>query len=272
MTRLSRHPPVLRRGQGLPLIAVHGNGVDHRILLALDDALAGGGGLERIYLDLPGFGGTPRLPLPGDLPALADRLDAAVDELVGERPFALLGSSLGGLLVRDLAARRPTQWRGMALLAPVIDPDRRRRRLPAPPEPARVDEELLADLAPEDRADFTAVAIRQDRAAWERFRRHVLPGLRAADPEAMDRLESRYALPEDAGRDLVGDRRPVLVLAGRQDAVVGCEDQKAFAARIPGARYVALDGAGHNLAVDRPDAVHRELRRWVGELQDAGPS
>ena len=35
---MSVPPNVVRRGDGLPLVAVHGNGVDRRLLLALDGA------------------------------------------------------------------------------------------------------------------------------------------------------------------------------------------------------------------------------------------
>lgn len=52
---------MIREGEGLAVVAIHGNGVDHRILKAFDDALEQAGGLERIYLDLPGFGQTPAL-------------------------------------------------------------------------------------------------------------------------------------------------------------------------------------------------------------------
>ena len=71
------HPHVVRHGAGVPLIAVHGNGVDHRLLLAL----------------------------------------------VGSTPFALLANSLGGLLARNLVAQFGDQVLGLALIAPVVDPD-----------------------------------------------------------------------------------------------------------------------------------------------------
>ncbi|SCL13576.1 hypothetical protein [Micromonospora inyonensis] len=67
---MSGPPNVGRKGDGLPLVAIHGNGVDHPLLLALDDCPAEPGCGERIYLDLPGFGGTPPLDGTGGLPAL----------------------------------------------------------------------------------------------------------------------------------------------------------------------------------------------------------
>ena len=55
-----------------------------------------------------------------------------VGSVIGHRPFAMIGSSLGGLLVRDLVGRRFPQCLGFALLAPVVDPVQGNRTLPEP--------------------------------------------------------------------------------------------------------------------------------------------
>lgn len=39
-------------GEGLPLVVIHGFGVDHRIMLPLEDAIEDSG-WQRIYIDLP---------------------------------------------------------------------------------------------------------------------------------------------------------------------------------------------------------------------------
>lgn len=47
---------------------------------------------------------------------MADWLDGAAERPVGDStPLTVVGSSLGGLLARDLAARRPRQRLGIAL-------------------------------------------------------------------------------------------------------------------------------------------------------------
>ena len=69
-------------GDGLPVVFVHGMGVDHRSLMLLDEAFlcpesgaAASRALKRIYLDLPGFGRTPALPARAcGLPEMADWL------------------------------------------------------------------------------------------------------------------------------------------------------------------------------------------------------
>jgi pimeloyl-ACP methyl ester carboxylesterase len=50
----------VEHGEGLPVLALHGAGVDHREVMAcLDPVLAAVSGYRRIYLDLPGMGRTP---------------------------------------------------------------------------------------------------------------------------------------------------------------------------------------------------------------------
>ncbi|AUS78271.1 alpha/beta hydrolase [Actinoalloteichus sp. AHMU CJ021] len=260
-------PNIVRKGQGLPLVAVHGNGVDHRLLLPLDDDLAASGSWERIYLDLPGFGLTPPLDAAGGLPELADWLVETVHELVGDEPFALLGSSLGGLLARYVVTRFPDQVLGLALIAPVVDPAPSRRVRPERSLVVR-DQDLLRSLPPADAEEFTSVAARQTQESWDAFRVHALPGIRAADPDAMGRLSQRYFLrasPDTAGTF----QGPTLILTGRQDHVVGYEDQFALLTHYPRATYLALDGAGHNVHLEQPRMVGTALRDWGRCVQAA---
>ena len=250
----------------MPLVAVHGNGVDHRILLSLDATLAAPGCFERLYLDLAGFGSTPALSGAGGLPELATWLVAQVAELVADRPFALLGNSLGGLLARHVRAVFPDQVVGLALLAPVVHPDATRRVLP-PFAVFERDEQLLASLPPGDRADFTEMTARQSRETWNLFRQFALPGIRAASAEAMARLGERYFLVDEPDEVAGAFAGPALVVAGRQDHVAGCEDQLDLVRRYyPAATYAALHGAGHNVHLDCPAAVSALLTQWAKDL------
>ncbi|MGC5628678.1 alpha/beta fold hydrolase [Georgenia sp. Z1344] len=258
-------PHVVRRGEGVPIVAVHGNGVDHRLLLALDDDLAAAGSVERIYLDLPGFGGTPALDGDGGLPELADWLVATVRELVGSDRFALLGNSLGGLLARHVAAQLPDQVLGLALLAPVVDPEPSHRTTPEHIVLER-DDDLLATLTADDREEFAGVTVRQVPAVWESYAEHALPGIRAADPRAMERLSRRYVLtatPETPGTTTNTRDWPTLIVAGRQDHVVGHLDQAELAALYLRATYLAVDAAGHNVHLEQPELVGDAVRDWA---------
>lgn len=253
----------MRRGTGDPLLLVHGNGVDHRLLLELDDAFASDeGAWERIYVDLPGFGRTTALGGTGGLADLADWLHTWVTEMVGETPFAVVGSSMGGLLAANLASRRPEHCLGLALLAPVIETRHGRRTRPG--ADVREDLALLASLDPADAEEYAAVAVDQGPDGWERFRRAALPGLRCGDREAARRLGAAYAL---SAPDPERFAFPVVVVAGRQDTIVGFEDQGAWARRAPRATFAELDRAGHNVHLDRPDAVRALLVDWSSRVR-----
>ena len=86
---------------------------NHRSLMMLDKAFDGNDSIRRIYLDLPGFGRTPALPEHAcGLPEMADWLQTAIDGLVGKAaPFAMVGNSMGGALVREVfGARNLAEW------------------------------------------------------------------------------------------------------------------------------------------------------------------
>lgn len=254
-----------RLGGGLAVVGIHGNGVDHRILLALDDVFEEVGGFERIYPDLPGFGATEALDGDGGLPELAEWVVTEIRDLVGDRKFAVLGNSLGGLLARHVRAQLPDQVVGMALLAPVVDPDADKRTVPEFKVVER-DMSLLMSLSEEDRETFDEQTSRQTRSTWETYREVALPGIRAADEEAMERLGRRYFLddvPEDVGGSFDG---PTLIVTGRHDHVVGFEDQFALLPRYPGATFAVLDGAGHNVHIDQPVLTRDLLRHWARRL------
>lgn len=268
---------------GLPVVFVHGMGVDHRSLMLLDEAFATGGGASgdgsdrdssapptrRLYLDLPGFGRTPALPPSAcGLQDMADWLRAAIDDLLGERArFALVGNSMGGALVRDVLARRPGRVAGLALIAPVIDPHAARRRLGEhvvdEPNP-----ELMHALPMDQTIDFIAMGVNQSFAAWRRYQRFIMPGMALCDRDACARLERRYWLAADPERAFGVYDGPTLMVTGMRDQIVGFEDQRDLMTHYPNGVFAAIDDAGHNVHIDRPERVAELMRAWAGRLDD----
>lgn len=202
---------------------------------------------------------------PGGLPALIDWVDRLVSEEIGSRKFAVLANSLGGLIARELVARRFSQIRAIALIAPVVDPRIEFRALP-PREIVAEDPDFLNTLSPEEASAFSGMAVVQDPENWERFRDAALPGIRAADQRALAQLAADYRvegpLPEQRFGRFEG---PTLIVAGRQDHVVGFQDQLALAASYPRATIAVLDRAGHNVHLDQPSLVEALLRAWESE-------
>ena len=259
-------PHVLRNGTGTPLVFVHGNGVDHRLLLELDDVFAQPSVWERIYVDLPGFGQTPPLTTSGGLPELAAWLNATIEGLIGSARFAIVANSLGGLLARNVVAQHLDQCLGFALLAPVVDPITANRNLPQQ-QVLKHDPALLATLSAADAESYCELAVVQSEDNWQRFQRAALPGIRAAQQVAMDKLAQCYALPDFSDEAFDGYQQPVLIVTGKQDWVVGYHDQWELSQRFDHATYAVLDRAGHNVHLDQPHAVKALLSTWATRLQ-----
>lgn len=92
----------VRRGDGSPLLLVHGLGAGLKSWDPIIDALAAH--REVIAVDLPGFGQTP--PLPGEV-SIATLTDSVAQFIVeqGLDGVATAGQSMGGRIVLELARR-----------------------------------------------------------------------------------------------------------------------------------------------------------------------
>ncbi|RYP83076.1 alpha/beta hydrolase [Nocardioides guangzhouensis] len=56
---------------------------------------------------------------------------------------------------------------------------------------------------------------------------------------------------------------PVLVVWGREDAWIPVDRAHRLAGLVPGARLELVDGAGHLIQLDRPEALAAALTRWL---------
>ena len=240
-------------GDGPPLLLLHG-------LTA--NLLDWQGWAERlrdrhrvIRLDLPGHGLTGPDPRQRYAwPETAALALAFLDHL-GIRRASVAGSSYGGAIAWHLAAQAPERVDRLILLAPIGYPMPGR-----PPLPIRL---LRHPLAGPVIARLT-------------YRRAFLDSLRYAfgDPARLDdaAAERQFALFRRAGnRDalratlrtgpvpdprplLARVRAPTLLLWGTADRITPPALAHRFAADLPNARVAQVEGAGHALALEAPDA------------------
>ena len=58
---------------------------------------------------------------------------------------------------------------------------------------------------------------------------------------------------------------PTLVIAGTEDKVIPVENSRILASRIPGAESIILEGVGHFLSVEAPEAVNKAIHGFLKE-------
>jgi len=201
-----------------------------------------------------------------DMETLSEDAAALIDAL-GCAPCHFVGLSMGGFIGMRLAARRRELVRSLVLVASAADPEPRwnafkYRWL------GRI--ARRTGIAPFNRiamkAMFGRTFLRAPERAEERERmRQILLSL---DPEAAIRalggVTDRLGVEGELGRI----RAPTLVLSGDEDTSVTTERSRRTAERIPGARLVVVRGAGHTSTIEEPDAVTREIERFVTAVDD----
>ncbi|MBV6762114.1 alpha/beta fold hydrolase [Rhodococcus opacus] len=243
-------------GSGVPIVALHGAGVDHREIEAAIEAVVPGTGYRRIYPDLPGMGLSTAdgLACNDDVVSL---LGDFIDGL-GAGPVMLVGHSYGAYLARGVAAQRPDVVRGLALLCPVAE---RSRNVPER-SVVRQDADAYDELERALWAGFDEYFVVRTRATARRYRDHVVPGSTLVDEDALGRIFARWAV--DVGSSAFAG--PALIVAGRRDSVAGYADACELAERYPHATLAVLEDAGHALMHERPELLAALLGDWLDRL------
>jgi pimeloyl-ACP methyl ester carboxylesterase len=234
--------PFRRMGTGQPLVLVHGylggsaqwqDQLD--VLAPTHDVIAP---------DLPGFGAAAALPGPAAIAEFAAAVMGCLDRLGIER-FALLGHSMGGMIVQEIAARHGDRVERLVLYGtgPL-------GRMPDRFEP------LETSM---DRLEADGVAATADRisATWFRDGTCALGYGVARDIGRMAGLQAaRNALAAmrdwDGRAALAGFHMPCRILWGDRDRSYRWPQVAALWQGIAGAELGVLPGASHAAHLEKP--------------------
>jgi pimeloyl-ACP methyl ester carboxylesterase len=219
-------------GSGPPVVLVHGLSGSWRWWRPIVPALAERRAVHLV--DVPRFAALARFR-PGDAAAWLGRFV----EAVAGGPVALVGHSLGGLLVAQLAARRPELVERLGLVAPAGIPSGRG---------------LLGHVLP------LAAALRTAPA------RVVGDALRAG-PESLLR-GALYVTGRDLRPELGAIEAPTLLLWGERDPLVPPRLAGVWLRELPAGRLVVLPGAGHVPMFEAPQAAAVALLAFLEERPD----
>lgn len=199
-------------------------------------------GWRRIYVDPPGTGKSPADASITDQDGMVSSIAELISSLAADEPFALAGTSAGGLHARGILKRDPSRVLGLLLRAPGIIIDRTRRTLPT-----------ASYLVPS--------------AAREHQHRYYDAAEELADLEFLGRIQrdvSTYGLREDPS---IHYDRPTLIVTGRQDTIAGYADAWPLLDDYPRATYAVLDQEDHFLP-GPGSALYRALvEDWLDRVE-----
>jgi len=210
------------RGEGEPLLLLHGGLTDSRDFTGNLDALAGH---FRVFMpERRGHGHTPDHPGPITVDVMAADTIAFVEKVIGARPVRMVGYSAGAAVALVAAVRRPDLVERLVLISGAFDPSGMIFKPTAggtPPEPLVA---RYAEVSPDGRDHFPVVIAKIADAADR-------AGLAAAELAAV--------------------ACPTLVMTADDDLVT-LEHTLALYRALPDAQLAVVPGTSHLLLHERP--------------------
>ncbi len=251
-----------KRATDLPLVLLHGLGVDHRMWDPVQHDLQEAGPVWSP--DLPGFGVAPPLPLrQRTVAGYAEWLLGELDRRFAG-PVCLAGYSMGGTLALQTALSRPGKVAALALCCTSACWGAGIRR--------------WAGLAFARIGGMLAMEVFECSVRWSIARHMDAPGAReiARDMTARAHRQTVQALYVDLVkidlRERLGELEvPTVVVAGTRDWLAPPAHARALARGVPQAEIRWFRGAGHLLCASHPERFARELRAFWSGVRGAEP-
>jgi pimeloyl-ACP methyl ester carboxylesterase len=255
-------------GAGRPWLFLHGFPLDRTMWRGQLEALDSIG--RRIAPDLRGFGAShaARVDVERDeqgravlsMAALADDAIELLHALSITQPVTVVALSMGGYIAWQLWHRHRSRLAGLVLCDTRAAAD-------APEQAAG--REKLRELVLRDGPRVAAETMlprlfgptsRRDQAALIEATRALIL---AAPAETIAAASLGLARRPSFEPWLEQVDLPALVVCGSEDAISPPDEMRAFAARMPDATFVEIEGAGHMAPLERPDAFNQALTEWA---------
>lgn len=247
------------RGEGDPILFVHGFPLDHTLWRHQMATLSG---WRRIAPDLRGCGGSGVPDRGYSMARYAQDLLELLDHLRVKRTV-VCGLSMGGYVTFELLRRAPERVRGLILSDTRAEADsaegRRGRdemiELARRQGAAAVAERMIPKL-------LSPTTLQAQPEVADHVRRMILgtplPGLVGA-------LEAMRERP-DSTATLRAVNAPTLVLVGAEDALTPPAAARTLAAAVPGAQLTLIPGAGHLPPLEQALVTSRVISEFLQAL------
>ncbi|HZQ10702.1 MAG TPA: alpha/beta hydrolase [Anaerolineae bacterium] len=233
---------------GAPLVFVHGAGDSH---LLWNGQLGALGDVARVYaIDLPGHGrsmGEGRTTIYEYAVVVRDFLDALdISQAV------IVGTSMGGAIALTCALEFAERVCGLGLIATGA----KLRVAPAFLQGLQTDFDATVQILVENYYGPNAPTVLKTKSAQQLLK----TGARITyqDYAACDAFDVRERLAKI--------QVPTLVVGATADRMTPLKYSEFLAAQIPHAQLVVIEGAGHMLMLEQPDALNVALKRWIATV------
>ena len=222
-----------RRGNGAPLVLLHGFPLDHHlwndIAPLLEDTF------DLILPDLRGFGESTTVDSPYSMDDYATDIAGLLDHL-GIQKAAVAGHSMGGYVALAFAKLYPERVSGLALVSSQVLAD--------PPERKEGRYKSAADVAQKGISGVVE-AMTPKFTTDSRLQALARESMEKQQPAAYIGALKAMAERADSTPLLATFGFPVVIIHGDADALIPVDRAREVKAALPGSHYVELNGIGH---------------------------
>lgn len=251
------------QGTGEPLVMIHGAQGDQSMFSGLVPVFAHQ--FRVLTFDQRGSGLSEKPDMEYSMAMLADDT-AALMEHVGCASAHVIGVSMGGMIAQEFALRHPRKVRSLVLGCTT----------PGGPKAVRLGGEALTNaystqpMSAEERGKALAEAA-FTKGYIEQHPEIILAMIEARrqrplDPVALaHRMKAAYA--HDAYDRLSHITCPTLVITGKDDVLISWENSRILAERIPSAKLILLEPAGHCFWMEQPEQSRDAIMTFLQPQQ-----
>lgn len=243
-------------GDGEPILFIHGFPLSGLMWQPTVERIAG---WRCIVPDLRGHGQSE--------PSEQASIEDFTDDLVGlldasgeERPVVVCGLSIGGIIAFDFFRRYRMRTRALVLVDCRPTPES---------EDGKEQREKLAQAALRNGGRVAADAMVDKLFAPttdKTLKRHWHAVMAATPPVGVAATARALAARADSQPTLPQIDVPTLLVFGEEDAITPPDIGRQMQARIPGAQFDLIPGAGHLPPVEQPDRFADGLRSFLTAL------
>jgi pimeloyl-ACP methyl ester carboxylesterase len=254
------------RGEGTPILILHGGGLDHRHMLdALEPVFESTQRWMRIYIDLPGHGRSTVDETVATQDDVLHIISSFADTAAKGQKFAVIGESRGSYHAMGLAHTRPEDLLGVMLVVADGMPGESVDWRPKHQTLVTANVEAAKNASPEARTRFARL-VAQTPEILDKIEATKVPAAKLADSSLARRLDEHFAFSFDLSAPPMPFEQPSLILNGRQDAVAGYQDMLDGIEQFPRATFAILDRAGHSLAWEQPELFKALTLDWLDRM------
>lgn len=231
------------KGDGFPLIFVHGAGANHKVWK--EQLKTFSAGYRAIAIDLPGHRKSDPLPSEISIERYASFVDGFLNAL-GLEEAVVSGHSMGGAVCIQLCLDFPNRVRCLGLVNTGAKLGVNPAMLSALRENFRaaVGEGFMSMLGKTERLSPLLEEVRDEMVKTD-------PAVGVADFGACDKFDCRRRLPEI--------KKPSLIVGGTEDVLTPPWYQSYLHEHIKNSTLVLMEGVGHLSMVEKPDEFNRAL-------------